>query len=132
MVRRGRGVSGVCNDKFCNGSDYIDVFPSAALFAAKEETAMKIIKMCVVTGLTLAIPVVALARANVATASISDARYCAALAQKYAVAHPIMQAPNAATAVAASECQSDPKDSIATLKKAMNDEKIGLPTQPQG
>jgi hypothetical protein len=62
--------------------------------------------------------------------SPSDVKYCHALASKYSAGHPIMQSPNVAVDEAALGCDNDTATSIATLTKAMKDEKINLP--PRG
>lgn len=91
---------------------------------------MTTLKFCSIAIVALGLPLAASAQQpNLATAGsrADDVTYCHRLANRYSVGHPIMQTPNVGIDTALNECDSHPRDSIATLEKAMTDEKIALP-----
>ena len=90
---------------------------------------MKTFQICLIAG-GLALGTLVQTAGAATKASPADVKYCHALASKYSAGHPIMQSPNVAVDEAALRCDTDTATSIATLTKAMKDEKINLP--PRG
>jgi hypothetical protein len=98
---------------------------------------VKIVKLCLMTGLAFGLPFAAGAKQNVARATPSDIKYCNALAKSYSSMYPVQEGMSGADAVTLSRCDSDPQATIAALEKKLKDKKIDLPpdervAQPPG
>ena len=90
---------------------------------------MKTLYLCLIAAAALG-GLSQVAAAAGSNARPADVKYCHALAQKYSLGHPVMQSPNVGMDEAMLKCDSDTAASIATLTRALNDEKIVLP--PRG
>jgi hypothetical protein len=98
---------------------------------------VKIVKLCLMTGLAIGLPFAAGAQQNVARATPSDIKYCNALAKSYSSMYPVQEGMSGADTVTLSRCDSDPQATIAALEKKLKDKKIDLPpdervAQPPG
>jgi hypothetical protein len=98
---------------------------------------MKIVKLCLVTGLAFGLPFAAAAQQNVAKGTPSDIKYCNALAKSYSSMFPVQQGMPASDVVTLSRCDSDPQATIAALERKLKDKNIELPpndgvAQPPG
>ena len=98
---------------------------------------MKIVKFCLMMGLTFGLPFAAGAQQNVARATPSDIKYCNALAKSYSSMYPVQEGMSGADAVTLSRCDSDPQATIAALERKLKDKNIELPSdarvaQPPG
>ena len=98
---------------------------------------MKIVKLCLVTGLSFGLPFAAAAQQNVAKGTPSDIKYCNALAKSYSSLYPVQEGMPASDVVTLSRCDSDPQATIAALERKLKDKNIELPpndgvAQPPG
>ena len=87
---------------------------------------MRMVKFCLMTGLAFGLPFDAAAQ-NVAKGSLSDIKYCNALARSYSSLYPVQEGMTASDAATLSRCDSDPQATIAALEKKLKDKKIDLP-----
>ena len=88
---------------------------------------MKIMNFCLIAGLAFGLPLAAAAQQNVAKGTLSDIKYCDALAKAYSSMWPAQEGMPAANAVTLSQCNTDPQTTIATLERQMKDQKFELP-----
>jgi len=98
---------------------------------------MKIVNLCLMTGLVFVLPLAASAQQNVARATPADIKYCNALAKSYSSLFPVQEGMAVADVVTLSRCDSDTQPTIAALEKKLADKKIALPhddriAQPPG
>ncbi|SRR5260370_27736052 len=98
---------------------------------------MRIVKICLMTGLAFGLPFAAAAQKNVAKGTPSDIKYCNALARAYSSLYPVNEGMPVADATTLSRCDSDPQATIAALERKLKDKKIDLPpddrvAQPPG
>src|SRR5262249_24253974 len=94
----------------------------------QERSAMKVISLCWIAGLTLALPMAGAAqqRAQQET-SASDLRYCHALSHAYSSMWSNNAGMPVGEAFTLGQCDSDTQKTIATLEQRMKDQKIELP-----
>jgi hypothetical protein len=98
---------------------------------------MKIVKLCLMTGLAFGLAFAAGAQQNVARGTPSDIKYCNALAKSYSSLYPVNEGMPASDAATLSRCVSDPQATIAALERKLKDKKMELPpddrvAQPPG
>jgi hypothetical protein len=94
---------------------------------------MKIVKFCLMTGLTFGLPFAADAQQNVAKATPSAVHYCYALSHAYSGMYPANEGMNVGDTIALGAlggCDTDTQKTIATLERMLKDQKIELP--PRG
>jgi hypothetical protein len=89
--------------------------------------AMKIVNFCLMTGLAFGFPFAATAQQNVAKGTPSDVKYCDALAKAYSSMWPVQEGMTVDNAFTLSQCNTDPRATIATLEKKMKDQNFALP-----
>jgi hypothetical protein len=95
---------------------------------------MKVLSLCVVTGLAFGLAASALAQQ---AASQGDVKYCNALAKSYQSLFPLQEGMPVNDVVTLSRCDTAPRETIAMLEKKLADKKIDLPhddrvAQPPG
>jgi hypothetical protein len=98
---------------------------------------MKIVKFCLMTGLSFGLPFAAATQQDVAKGTPSDIEYCNALGKAYSSMWSANEAMPVGAAAAISRCNTDTQTTIATLEKMLKDQKIELPphqgvAQPPG
>lgn len=98
---------------------------------------MKIVTLCLMTGLVFGLPFAASAQQNVARGTTADIRYCNTLAKSYSSMFPVQEGMAASDVVTLSRCDTDPQATIPVLEKKLADKKIDLPhddriAQPPG
>jgi len=86
---------------------------------------MKIMNVCLLAGLACGLGVPAFAQQNAGAAG--DIKYCNALARTYQSMQPVQEGMPASDVVTLSQCESNPRPTIATLEKKLTDKKIALP-----
>jgi hypothetical protein len=91
---------------------------------------MRIVKLCLMTGLAFGLPCAAGAQQYVAKATRSDIHYCHALSLAYSGMYPANEGMNVADSIALGGCDTDTQKTIATLERMLKDQKIELP--PRG
>ena len=98
---------------------------------------MKIVNLCLMTGVVFGLPFAASAQQNVARGTVADIKYCNALAKSYSSLFPVQEGMAVSDVVTLSRCDSDPQATIVALEKKLGDKKIDLPhddrvAQPPG
>jgi len=98
---------------------------------------MKIVNLCLMTGLAFGLPFAASAQQNVAKATPADIKYCNALAKSYSSLFPAQEGMAVSDVVLLSRCDTDTQATIAALEHKLKDKKIDLPSdgrvaQPPG
>ena len=98
---------------------------------------MKIVSLCLGTGLALGVALSAFAQQSGTAASAGDIKYCNALAKSYQSMHPAQEGMPVADVVTLSKCDTEPQQTIAVLEKKLTDKRIDLPhddriAQPPG
>ena len=88
---------------------------------------MKSISVSVLIGLLLAAPVCASAQQSTAGTGLSDVKYCGELAKAYQSMWAVQEGMPASDVVTLSQCNTDPKGTIAVLRKKLADKKIDVP-----
>ena len=88
---------------------------------------MKITNACLLTGLTLGFPLLAVAQQGPSDAAAADVRYCGALAKSYQSAFPAQEGMPVSDVVVLNQCDSNPRATIPVLEKKLADKKITLP-----
>lgn len=84
---------------------------------------MKILGLCLMTGLAFGLPFAASAQQG----GGGDVKYCNTLARSYQSLLPTQESGLASEAVAVSRCDAEPKATIAFFEKKFADKKIDLP-----
>ena len=97
---------------------------------------MRIVNLCLMTGLAFGLPLAASAQQNVAGGP-GDIRYCNALAKSYQSLWPLQEGMPVSDVVTLSRCDTEPRATIAVLEKKLADKRIDLPhddriAQPAG
>jgi hypothetical protein len=97
---------------------------------------MKVVSICLMTGLGIGVAASAFAQSATGGAA-GDIKYCNALARSYQGMVPAQEGMTASDVVILSKCESEPKSTIAVLEKKLTDKKIDLPhddriAQPAG
>src|SRR5476649_2834148 len=97
---------------------------------------MKIVDLCLMTGLAFGLPFAASAQQSGAGRP-EDVRYCNSLASSYQSLVPTQEVGLASDAVASTRCAAEPKATIAFYEKKFAEKKIDLPhdnraAQPPG
>ena len=98
---------------------------------------MKIVNICLTTGLVLGLPLAASAQQSVAGGTPADIKYCNTLARSYSSLFPAQEGMTVADVTTLSRCDTEPRATIAVLEKKLADKKIDLPhddrvAQPPG
>jgi hypothetical protein len=88
---------------------------------------MKSISVCVLVGVSGLLPVCASAQQSAAGIAATDVKYCGELAKAYQSMWPPQEGMPVSDVVTLSQCDTDPKGTIATLRKKLADKKIDLP-----
>jgi hypothetical protein len=88
---------------------------------------MKIVKLCLMTGLAFGLSFAAAAQQNVAKGTPSDIEYCHTLSHAYSYMWSNNEGMPVAEAFLLGQCDTDTQKTIATLEKKMEDQKIELP-----
>ena len=88
---------------------------------------MKRISVCVLAGLSLAVPVCVSAQQAAPGAMASDVKYCGELAKAYSSLWPPQEGMPVSDVMTLGNCESDPKGTIVTLRKKLADKKIDIP-----
>jgi hypothetical protein len=88
---------------------------------------MKRISVCMLAGLSVLVPVCASAQQS---ASAADVKYCGEMAKAYQSMWPPQEGMPVSDVMTLSQCDTDPKGTIAVLRKKLADKKIDLPHDP--
>ena len=88
---------------------------------------MKTASLCLMTVLTVAVPLAASAQQNVARGTATDIKYCNALAKSYSTMFPAQEAMGVSDVVTLSRCDTETQATIVVLEKKLADKKIDLP-----
>jgi hypothetical protein len=86
---------------------------------------MKIVGVCLLAGFACGFGGSAFAQQSIATPG--DVKYCNALARTYQSMQPVQEGMPASDVVTLSQCESNPRQTIAVLEKKLTDKKIALP-----
>ena len=89
---------------------------------------MKIVILCVATGLALSSSLAAFAQPSAATATPADIKYCNALARSFQRMFPTNGTPSVNDDAVLVECGTNPQAAIPLLEKKLADKKIELPS----
>ena len=97
---------------------------------------MRIVNLCLMTGLALGLPLVASAQQS-AAGSPGDIKYCNALAKSYQSMWAMQEGMPVSDVVTLSRCDTEARTTIPVLEKKLADKKIDLPhddriAQPPG
>jgi hypothetical protein len=87
---------------------------------------MKIVGLCLMTGLAFGLPFAASAQQGSAGGA-EDVKYCNSLVRSYQSLIPAQEVGLASDAVALTRCDAEPKATIAFLEKKFADKKMDLP-----
>jgi len=93
---------------------------------------MKFAHVCLVTGLTLGLPLSAVAQQGPSQAAAADSKYCSALARSYQGTFPTQQGMPASDVVLLGQCDSNPRATIPVLEQKLTDRKVTLPPDDRG
>ncbi len=88
---------------------------------------MKIVVLCVTTGLALSLPYAAFAQQTAATGTPGDAQYCRSLGRTYYSLFPKNGTNTVTDDAIIEQCGSNPRAAIPVLEKKLTDWKIDLP-----
>jgi hypothetical protein len=89
---------------------------------------MKSITVCIIAGLSLA-PLCASAQQSTAGGNASDIKYCGQLARAYQSMYSAQEGMPVSDVVMLGQCDTDPRGTIATLRKKLADKKIDVPQE---